>query len=377
MKILVLGSGLVGSAIAADLASDENFNVTVADISSKALGTLSAKSSVNTICTDLSDTNVVTNLSAEFDLVVSAVPGSIGHQTLKAIINARRNVVDITFAAEDFLVLDELAKTKGVTAISDIGVAPGMSNMLGAYLASRFDKPEKLVIYVGGLPKERTWPFEYKAVFSPSDLVEEYTRPARFVANGNLVVKPALTDQEIIDFEGIGSLEAFNSDGLRSLLTTLSIPDMVEKTLRYPGHVDKVKVLRDAGFLSYKPLTVNELQIRPADVTAKLLFPVLRTDLGEQDITIMRIAVSGILNGSQTLMRYDLFDSYDSASGVHSMARTTGYTATTAVRMLAEGIYKEIGVKAPEMLARDEKIVQFFLSELEKKSIYYKLTIEN
>lgn len=374
MKIIVLGSGLVGSVIAADLAANEGFKVSVADIDGNALEKLSARCNATTLKFDLSDTNRVSELVSGYDLVVSAVPGFLGHQTLKSIIEAGKNLVDITFAAEDFLKFDALAKEKGVTAICDFGVAPGMSNLLSAYLAGKLDKAEKIAIYVGGLPKVRQWPFEYKAVFSPSDLVEEYTRPARFVVNGQQVVKPALTDLEIINFERVGSLEAFNSDGLRSLLTTLDVPDMVEKTLRYPGHIHKVEVLRDAGFFSEKPLNINGQMVKPVDVTAKLLFPKLDLENGEQDITVMRVEAIGEKAGRKTRLRYDLFDSYDIKTEVHSMGRTTGYAATMAVQILAEGRFREPGVIAPEMLANDENLVQFILKGLAEKGVEYKFS---
>ena len=372
MNIIVLGSGLVGSVIAADLAAEEGFSVTVADIDGVTLDKLAERCKVTTLKVDLSETTRVGKLVAGFDLVVSAVPGFLGHQTLKSVIGAGKNVVDITFAAEDFLQLDVFAKEKGVTAVCDFGVAPGMSNLLSAYLAGKLDKAEKIAIYVGGLPKVRQWPFEYKAVFSPSDLVEEYTRPARFVINGQQVVKPALTDLEIINFDRIGSLEAFNSDGLRSLLTTLEVPDMVEKTLRYPGHIHKVELLRDAGFLSEEPITINGQKVRPVDLTAKLLFPKLDLEKGEQDITVMRVEAIGEKDGRKMRLRFDLFDSYDTVTGVHSMGRTTGYAATMAVRILAEGKFTKPGIIAPEMLAPDENLVQFILKGLGKKGIVYK-----
>ena len=372
MRILILGCGLVGSAIAADLLRSGEYEIRIADIDQDALAKLKTKHAVETIVADLSDLNRVKELAIANDLIISAVPGFLGHQTLKAVLETGRDIVDITFAAEDFLKLDVLAKEKGATAICDIGVAPGMSNLLGAYLAAKLDVAEKLVIYVGGLTKKRVWPFEYKAVFSPSDLVEEYTRPARFVSNNNLVIKPALTDLEIIEFDEIGSLEAFNSDGLRSMLDTMKIPDMVEKTLRYPGHVHKVEVLRDAGFLGTEPINVRGHMIKPADLTAKLLFPILKPEEGDRDITVMRIEVSGKLAGIQKKLRFDLYDVFDENLFVHSMARTTGYTAVMAAKAIASGRFSKPGVTAPEMLAGDETMVEYILNGLKDHGIDYR-----
>jgi len=137
------------------------------------------------------------------------------------------------------LELEPVAKEQKLTAAVDCGVAPGLSNMLAGHGLSQLDQAFSIHIYVGGLPIIRKWPFEYQAVFSPVDVIEEYLRPARCVANGQLVTKPALSEPELIEFENLGTLEAFNTDGLRTMIDTLTVPEMIEKTLRYPGHREK------------------------------------------------------------------------------------------------------------------------------------------
>jgi len=376
LRIIVLGAGLVGGPVAAKLSEDVKFNVTIADIDAKALEKVTSNHKITSLRFDLSDFKRVKKLVASYSLVVSAVPGYLGFMVLKACIEAGKNVVDFSFQAENFLELDSLAKENGVVAICDMGLAPGTSNMLAAYASSMLDKPESVKILVGGLPVRRSWPFEYKAVFSPIDLVEEYTRPARFVVNGNMVVKPALSDVENVEIEGLGTLEAFNSDGLRSLIYTLKVPDMIEKTLRYPGHVLRVQVLRDAGFFSSEPMMAGGVSVRPIDVTAKLLFPILRIDDGEEDLTVMRIIAEGIKEGRKQRITYDLFDTFDPVTRIHSMARTTGYAAVMAVKLIANGMYTEKGVSAPEYLARDEKCIEFMLNGLRELGINYKLKVE-
>lgn len=238
MKVAVLGAGLVGAPMAVDLAKDENFEVTVADRDGKPLEKLEAMGlGIATEQADLSDEIALKALIADQDLVLSAVPGFMGYRTLQTVIEAGKDVVDIAFFPEDPFELDALAKKKGVTAIVDCGVAPGMSNLLTGHVARLLDRTDKVLIYVGGLPELRKWPYEYRAVFSPIDVIEEYTRPARYVENGKPVVREALSDPELLDFPGIGTLEAFNSDGLRTLADTIDAPDMKEKTLRYQGHI--------------------------------------------------------------------------------------------------------------------------------------------
>jgi len=222
----------------------------------------------------------------------------------------------------------------------------------------------------------RQWPYEYKAVFSPIDVIEEYTRPARYVENGQLVVREALSDPELLDFPGIGTLEAFNSDGLRSLAETIDAPNMKEKTLRYQGHIAKMAVLRETGFFSEEEIEVSGHKIRPIDFTAKLLFPKWKLLEGEVDITVMQIIVEGELAGVKQRYKYDLLDKYDPETETHSMARTTGYSATMAVRMLAEGLYSKKGVSPPELIGRDQKCVDFILKGLAERGIIYRQTVE-
>ena len=375
MKVIVLGCGLVGGPMALDLIKDNEFEVTVADRDAIRLKEISNGNSIRTMVKNLSNTNTVKDVIKGYDIVLNAVPGFIGFQTLKAIIESGKNVIDIAFFPEDLFELDSLAKEKNVIAISDIGVAPGMSNVLIGYADSLLDKTKKAITYVGGLPKLRKWPFEYKAVFSPIDVIEEYTRPARYIEDSKEIIKPALSDPELMNFEGVGTLEAFNSDGLRSLAKTIDAPYMIEKTLRYPGHVEIMRIFRETGFFNKKEIEVNGVMISPMDFTSKLLFPKWKLEDGEEDITVMKVIVEGIKDGKTLTYTYDLLDEYDKESGVHSMARTTGYTATMALRMLAKGLYKRKGVSAPEFIGQDPVCVDFILNGLQDRGIHYIETI--
>ena len=376
MNTIVLGAGLVGGPMALDLAQDQTLQVTVADINEQALQELSKQNpKLKTEVADLSQPEKVQELIKDFDIVLNAVPGFMGFATLKAIIESGKNVVDIAFCPENTLELNELAKKNNVTAIVDWGVAPGMSNILTGYVYFQMDKTNVALTYVGGLPKIRSWPYEYKAVFSPIDVIEEYTRPARYVENGNHVVRPALSDAELLEFPGMGTLEAFNSDGLRTLADTLDIPNMKEKTLRYIGHIEKMAVLRDSGFFSTEEIQVGDVTIRPMDLTSKLLFKSWKLEKGEADVTVMQVIVEGIKDGKNLRYTYDLLDSYDEKTGVHSMARTTGYTATMALRLLSRGLFNEKGIIAPEFIGKDKQCVDFMLAGLAERGIHYQESI--
>ena len=377
MKVLVLGAGLVGRPMALDLAQDQDFAVSVADINKDALKRIKESNrEITALHEDLSNAERVTAIARDFDIVLSAVPGFLGFQTLRALIESKVNIVDIAFCPENAMALDELAKQNGVTAIVDCGVAPGMNNVLTGYAHHQLDTTDLALTYVGGLPVVRSWPYEYKAVFSPIDVIEEYTRPARYVENGVLVTRPALTDSEYLDFPGVGTLEAFNSDGLRSMADTIDCPNMKEKTLRYIGHIDKMKVLRDSGFFDTDPVELNGIKVRPIDMTCKLLFKSWKLEEGEADLTVMKVIIEGTKDGEKKRFTYDLLDHYDSETKTHSMARTTGYTATAAVRLLANGLYDEAGVSPPEYLGKHEECVRFLLDELAKRNVTYKAVIE-
>jgi len=376
MDIIILGAGLVGGPMAIDLARDPKFRVTVADINKNSLLKLSDGYPIKTIMKDLSSEEEIRKLVSGYDFVINAVPGFMGFQTLKSIIEAGKNVVDIAFFIEDPFTLDEVAKKNNVTAIMDCGVAPGMCNILIGYADHLLDETEKVLYYVGGLPEIREWPYEYKAVFSPADVIEEYTRPARYIENGKLIIKPALSDPELLDFPGIGTLEAFNTDGLRSLALTVKCPDMKEKTLRYPGHIEKMRVLRETGFFSKEEILVNGVKIKPLDLTSKLLFPKWKLKEGESDITVMQVMVEGKKDRKRLRYTWDLIDKYDPVSKIHSMARTTGYTATVALRMIADGIYTHKGLTVPEHLGRHKECVDYLLKGLKERGIIYKEKIE-
>jgi len=376
MKIMVLGAGLVGHAIALDLAREASFEVTVVDINDRHLEKFVSTKISNTIVADLSQPQKVQKLIAKQDLVVDAVPGHLGFQTFQAVIESGKNIVDIAFFPEDPFRLDVLARKKRAIAVMDCGVAPGMSNILVADAARQLELVNSIQIYVGGLPVVREWPYEYKAVFSLIDVIEEYTRPARFMENGKLVVRPALSDPELLNFEGIGTLEAFNTDGLRTLLQTMKAPNMIEKTLRYPGHIEKMAILRESGFFDTRPVEIKGHSIRPIDFTARILFPKWELKPGEADLTVMRILVEGERNNQKLLFQYDLRDYYDPESGIHSMARTTGFTATGVVRLVAEGLYNRIGVSPPEYIGKDARSVEYILEHLKERGVIYHQKIE-
>jgi len=370
-NIIVLGAGMVGSAMALDLA--KKHKVTLADLSEQALlKTKNRNNAISIIVLDARNTALLKTTIQPFDMVVCAVPGFMGFQTLKSIIEAGKNVVDISFFPENVFELDALAKLEGVTAITDCGVAPGMDNIILGYYNAKMQLTD-FECLVGGLPKVKKWPFNYKAPFSPVDVIEEYTRPARYVENGQVITKSAMSDIEHIEMNGVGTLESFNSDGLRSIIFTMpNIPNMKEKTLRYPGHIEKVLALRDSGFLSKEPIKINGVDITPLEFTSKILFSEWKLGETEEELTVMRVSVQGTEKGVEKKITYYLHDEYDAITQTSSMARTTGYTATAAVNLFLEGLFTEKGVFPPELVGKHEACFNYFISYLKERKVIYR-----
>ncbi len=346
----MLGAGLVGSLLAKELAADGRFDVTAIDRDEAALGALAGRPRLIVRRADLASAASVAREAADADVVVGAVPGALGHAALRTVLEAGKSVADISFSPEDPLPLDPLAKASGVAAIVDCGVSPGLSNLATGRAESLLTTPASVRIYVGGLPVPRVKPFEYRIVFSGTDVIEEYTRPARIRENGKTVVKPALSEVEEIDFPGVGTLEAFNTDGLRTLLTTAKAPDVREKTLRYPGHAALLRAFRDAGFLSAEPVEAGGVRVVPRLLTERLLFSAWKRPAGEEEFTLLRVVCEGSRSGKRTRLTYDLFDRTDPATGETSMARTTGFPCVLCATWLAEGRFREPGVFPLERL---------------------------
>jgi lysine 6-dehydrogenase len=373
--VIVLGAGRVGAAMALDLAADDGLAVTAVDASEAALGRLKEAAerrsvTVGTRVADLSDPGGLVNALDGFDLAIGAVPGPMGYRTLEGVLDAGLDVVDISFFEEDPYDLDELARRTGRIALVDAGVAPGLSNLVLGHMEARLRRVSRFECLVGGIPADPAPPWEYRAPFSPIDVIAEYTRPARLRRGGEELTLPALSEVEELEFPGVGRLEAFNTDGLRTLLRTSTAPDLVEKTMRWPGHADRIRALRDTGFFGEDTLEVGGASVAPLDLSAQLLFDAWRYAPGEADLTAMRIVVEGDDAAGPVRHELRLVDRYDGETDTSSMARTTGYTATALARLVLDGTYQEPGVSAPERVGALEGTLERVLAELAERGIH-------
>jgi lysine 6-dehydrogenase len=377
MKAVQLGCGLVGSVIATDMARD--YDVTVVDLNEKALDALKAKvPSVKTVVGSCIDAGILAPLLKDADIVTAGVPGRFGYKMMETVIGLGKNLSDISFMAEDFELLDAFAREKGVAVVPDIGVAPGMSNYLMGRGCALLDEVEDAVIYVGGIPEKKVPPFNYQVTWSPADVIEEYTRPARFVEESKPVTVEAMDRLTLREFPRVGELETFITDGLRSLITNLTAKRMEERTLRWPGHVEQMRLLRSMGLFDETPRKLGGVEVVPRDVACDLLFPMWKMDpeKGDRDLTIMQVEVHGFKGKDEITYTWDLWDRFDENSWTNSMGRCTGCTCAIFARAIQKGLIGQTGVLAPEKLAADDNLYEFVMKEQAARGLVYKETVK-
>ncbi len=355
MRAVVLGGGVVGAAVAWDLSRFAPVaDVTVVDCDRARLDVLAGRLGVGTRAADLRDPATVQAVTSDADVSVGTLPSTLALPVIAQMARLGRRHVDVSFLAEDPRDGDDAARAAGAVIVYDCGVAPGLSHVLAGHAMRTIAREARLTIDVGGLPVDPLPPFYYKAPFAPADVIEEYTRPARLIRRGRTIVLPALSEPAVVDVPGVGPLEAFNTDGLRSLVDTVQARDMVERTLRYPGHLAAMRTLADAGFFDTTPLQIGSARISPREMTSALLFPQWQYGPGELDMTILRVEVSGrTADGSSRQDRWLLVDRPAAGAATSSMARTTGCPAAIVARWLADRTIAVPGVHPPERLGLD------------------------
>ncbi|GAB6102594.1 saccharopine dehydrogenase family protein [Thermococcus atlanticus] len=351
MKVLVLGAGNVGRAITYDLAREGKFDVYVGDANRERLRAVEKFAVPMEI--DASNFNGLVEAMKGFELVVGALPGRFGYSSVRAAIKAGVDMVDVSFMPENPLELRDEAERAGVTVIFDAGFAPGLSNILMGRIWQEVDELKEGHIYVGGLPKEPKPPLYYRITWSPHDLIEEYTRPARVIRDGRVTSVDPFEDIKRVTV-GEFEFEAFISDGLRSLLENVKAERLEEWTLRWPGHLERMKVLRELGF--FRPEHV--------DKTLEVIAPLMNYE--SPDFSIMQVIGKGILDGEEREIGYLLYD--EEKGGFTSMARVTGFTAAVIAHIVAEGSCIP-GIIPPEMLGMRIDTYARIMSELDERGI--------
>ncbi|HVO36538.1 MAG TPA: saccharopine dehydrogenase family protein [Candidatus Acidoferrum sp.] len=372
MKVLVVGCGNIGSVAAEDLAkSRKSVDVVVADYDKTRAEAVARKigtDNVSAMQLDVTKPDVLQRTLKGSDIVMGFLPGDLGFRLMEACIDACVNLVDVSFGAEDPLRLDEKAVKAGVTVIPDCGLAPGISNLLVGHAVAQLEEVESVHIMVGGLPEKPVPPLGYVITWSPESLIDEYTRKARIVQRGRQVSVDALTGLEVVDFPGVGELEAFLTDGLRTLISTVEAGDMWEKTLRFPGHADRIRAFEQLGFFDEKEVDVGSVKVSPRKLTVKLLGQKLGTS-DAHDIVVLSVEVAGVKDRKGVCHAYRLLDFYDRKHDVTAMARTTAYPASIVAQLMLDDTIKDKGVVPPEEIGMHDELFSKIMTELEKRDV--------
>ena len=347
--IKILGSGKVGTKIIKELYLDHT--VIAVDSDETKLQEIKKLTRIETEQADLTKKQDIDRIlqQDDTDLIINALPGSIGYKILANTIDYGIDSINLSLFKQNPLELDQRAKDKGVTAIVDAGIAPGLNNLILGYHSQQMEV-EKYKCYVGSLPYERNLPLQYKAPYSPLDVLKDYIQKAHYIEDNKKIVKDGLSDPEYIDIDDIGTLEAFNTVGIRTLMETMDIPNMTEKTLRYPGHRKLMKTLIELGFLSDTPVNINGKNIKPLELTSKLLFPKWQLKKGEAEFTVMLVIIEGKKEGNDKKVEYTLFQKDGEESTSNSLAQTAGSTCAAITELLLSNNKITEGIVPPEYL---------------------------
>jgi len=376
MKILVLGCGNIGSVAAGDLAESlPSAEIVLADMNKSRAEEVVSKigqDNVSWIQTDASDHRELISTLKKFDLAIGALPGWIGYRVCKASIRANVDLVDVSFMPEDVMSLNQAASKAKVSILPDCGMSPGLSSILVGHAVSKLDQVESVHMLNGGIPQRPVPPLDYVITWSAKDLIELYTRKAKIVKGGKIIQVEAMSGLEEIVFPSVGKLNAFYTDGLRTLLHTVKVSkEMWEKSLRYPGHIEKIKLLKTLGFFEEKPIEVEGIRVCPREVTAKLLERKLKRP-EVPDMVPMLVEVSGLKDGKHVMYTFHMLDRFDKKRKVTALARTTAYTTSVISQLVANKLIKEKGVIPPEKLGMNEKLYRKFMDMMKKRRIVIK-----
>lgn len=357
MRFLVLGAGRMGYAVSFDLLKNNAVTqVTVVDADERALSKL--RTSVKdprlaAVQADLSDYEELSYLISGCDVVLSCATYKFNYELAKAAIEAGTHFCDLggneDIVRKQFL-LDEMAREGGIAIVPDCGLAPGLVSILAAHACEQLDELSEIRLRVGALPLEPKSPLNYAMFSSVEGLINEYVEDVTAIRNGKLLRLPSLQDVEEIEFPApFGKLEAFNTSGGISTLPA-TFGDRVEhldyKSIRYPGHCQMVRMLRDLGLMDIRPLRLGHQQVRPRAILATLLERKLRKD--EPDAVLVRVSVAGLKEGERTEIVWELVDYMDEATGLSATMRTTAFPISIIAQMLADGTIRSRGSLAQE-----------------------------
>ena len=364
MRFVVLGAGLQGSACAYDLlrqpAVDE---VILADLRADRLPRFLEPLRGPRLVTralDFRDAAAAADVLHGADVALCAAPYYFNYELSRAAVEAGVHFADLGGNTEIVFrqqTLDARARERGVSVVPDVGLAPGIVNVLAA---------DDVRLYVGGLPQAPEPPLQYHVVYSLEGVLDYYTTPSWILRDGRRVQVAALSEVEPLEIPPIGALEAFHTGGGISTLPWTyegKVRRMEYKTLRYPGHAKIVGAIRDLGLLDLEPVKVKDAEVRPRDVFLAVAGPRLQKP-EMRDLVALRVQVTGRSGGRRIRHLWECVDRYDEAAGISAMERTTGFTLSIVGLLLAGGAI-EPGVRTPDGALPADR----FVSELAKRGI--------
>jgi len=380
MKVLVLGAGMMGRAIAYDLSLYSGFEkIIVADNDAQIRNSAKEflkRTNVDILPVNVEKFNQVKDHFQKVDVVISAVPYRFNFKLAKMAIKTKTHFVDLggnNTIVENERSLYLKAKKNEVTIIPDSGLAPGLVSIITRDIINHMDTVDSVKLRVGGLPHYPQPPLNYQIVFSPNGLINEYVEDAIILDHGKILKKKSMTEVESIEFpKPFGVMEAFLTSGGCSTLP-FTYKNMIQyldyKTIRYPGHCEKIKTLLDLGLADETKINVAGHPIAPREVFTSLLTKNVPTT--GKDVVLLKVLSRGTINGVKKSREYLIIDYYDSKHEITAMMRTTGYPVSITAQMIENGIIQERGVFCPEEIIPPKP----FFAELKKRNI--SLSISN
>ena len=386
MKILVVGSGLMGPAAAFNAMSDPQMSqVILCDMNGQQLDAAQAKlqgmeggKKLTTVLLNLSDQSAASRLMADFDAVISALPSLAVPLGVRAAAAAKKPLVDLSWPPETEVAdLRQRVEAAGTLVILGCGLEPGLTEIMARYLAEKLDRVDELHIKCGGIPEKPAPPLGYKIVFGGRQL--PLREPdARIAENGRIKPVPRYSGVEPVVFPGVGECEAWHESFMPWLLDLEALKGLklgTQKTVRWPGYAAKVTVLKEMGLLSQNPVEVDGVQVVPKKLLDTLLYPRVRLEEGERDITLFRVEAIGEKDGRPRRYKIEMVDRYDEVLGFTSMARTTAFTGAIVARMIARGDLKAKGMIPPEQVITGP-LFDRLVDELAALNIRFDVTTE-
>ena len=383
MKYLVLGAGLMGRAVAYDLAnSKETTEIRLADINVDSLNEVIQwinSPLIKPIELDAVDHFKVLEAMKGVNTVINCMTFQYNYEMVKLAIQSGINYCDLGSSeeiVEKIFSLNPEANKTGVTVIPNCGLAPGVVSVIAIAGVEKLDELKEIHLRVGGLPQNPKPPLDYSIVFSVKGLIHEYIKNAEVIRDGKISNVESLTEIEELDFpKPFGKMEAFlTAGGSSTLPKTLKgkVEQLDYKTIRYKGHCEKIKAIFDLGFRSEEKIKIGNCMVSPIEVLEEMLEMSL-THKNIKDVTLLHVEVIGYNKKEKKKITFQIIDYFDEENNITSMMRMTAFPASIIAQMIANGIISKKGVITQEFNVPAQEM----LKEMRNRNIIINEKIES